>query len=127
MECAPVGKADWRIRRVGGGLELGTIGENIDAEHIRSGSMKYRISLWAAAGFLVAGYWALYVFATSPTPITGIVWTLVRLTCPVVQAGFYFHFGIKLYWVLLANTATYALVGLIVETLRRKSHPEVTV
>jgi len=46
--------------------------------------MKYRIAMWASAGFLVAGCWALYVFATAPNQITGIVWTLVRLTCPVV-------------------------------------------
>src|ERR1035438_3331395 len=49
--------------------------------------------------------------------------TLARFTCPVVFAGSYFHFGLRFYWVLLANAATYALVGLIVETLRldRKS------
>jgi hypothetical protein len=76
--------------------------------------------MWASAGFLVAGCWALYAYAAAPGQITGIVWTLIRLSCPVVQAGFYFHFGIKLYWVLLANAATYALVGLLVETLRQQ-------
>ena len=84
--------------------------------------MKYRIAMWASAGFLVAGCWALYAFAR-PIPITAadpIVWTLARLTCPVVLASFYFHFGIYFYWVLLANAATYALVGLIVETLRQQ-------
>jgi len=45
------------------------------------------------------------------------VWTLARLTQPVLFASFYFHFGLYFYWVLLANAATYALVGLmIVET-----------
>jgi hypothetical protein len=29
--------------------------------------MKYRIAMWASAGFLVAGYWAVYAFATMPT------------------------------------------------------------
>lgn len=84
--------------------------------------MKYRIAMWASAGFLVAGCWALYAFAR-PIPITAadpIEWTLARLTCPVVLASFYFHFGIYFYWVLLANAATYALVGLIVETLRQQ-------
>jgi hypothetical protein len=83
--------------------------------------MRRRISTWASAGFLVAGFWALYAFART-TPITSdpIVWTLVRLTCPVVLVGFYFHFGIYLYWALLANAATYALIGLIVETLRQR-------
>jgi len=85
--------------------------------------MKYRIAMWASAGFLVAGFWALYASATAPIPITGIVWTLIRLTCPVVQAGFYLHFGVKLFWVLFANAATYALVGLTVETLLQRLHP----
>ena len=31
--------------------------------------MKYRIAMWASAGFLVASYWALYAFATMPTMV----------------------------------------------------------
>jgi hypothetical protein len=82
--------------------------------------MKYRIGAWASAGFLVAAFWALYLFPTAPiqTSSTGPILTLARFTCPVVFAGSYFHFGLRFYWVLLANAATYALVGLIVETLR---------
>jgi len=34
-----------------------------------------------------------------------------------VFASFYLHFAVGVYWVLLANTVTYALVGLLVETL----------
>jgi len=85
--------------------------------------MTRRILLWAGAGFLVAGCWALYASATFPSPITPaqpIVWTLVNLTCPIVFAGFHFHFGVSLYWVLFSNAAAYALVGLIVETLRQQ-------
>ena len=83
--------------------------------------MKLRIALWTFAGLLVAGGWWLYVFATAPTPLTmnPILWTLARYSCPVVLAGFYFHFGVSVYWVLIVNAATYALLGLIVETLRR--------
>jgi len=84
--------------------------------------MKYRIAMWASTGFLVAGCWAVYAFARV-IPITSaepIVWTLARLTQPVVLVGFYFHFGIYFYWVILANAATYALIGLIVETLRQQ-------
>jgi hypothetical protein len=79
--------------------------------------------IWAFVGFLIAGLWALYAAATFPSPITPgqtIVWTLVNLTCPIVFVGFHFHFGIKLYWVLLANAATYGLIGAIVETLRHQ-------
>jgi hypothetical protein len=82
--------------------------------------MKYRIAMWASAGFLVAGYWALYAFATMPTllfakPETMI---LVRLTCPIALLS---RYPISLSWVLLANAATYALVGLVVEMSRRRA------
>lgn len=85
--------------------------------------MKYRIVIWTVAGFLIAGGWALFSFAMPPmavSPASPVVWTLARVTCPVVFVSFYFHFGIQLYWVLLANAATYALLGLVVESLRRR-------
>ena len=81
--------------------------------------MKYRIGMWALAGFLVAGIWALYALAITP-PALGPgdpLLPLVRLTCPIALLSFY---PIRLEWVLLANSATYALVGLIVETVRRR-------
>ena len=82
--------------------------------------MKYRIGAWASAGFLVAAFWALYLFPTAPIQMSSTepILTLARFTCPVVFAGSYYHFGLRFYWVFLANAATYALVGLIVETLR---------
>ena len=84
--------------------------------------MKYRIVMWSSTGFLVAGFWALYFFSTRPVPITSAepMWTLTRLTCPIVFASFYFHFPVGVYWALLANAATYALVGLFMETLRHQ-------
>jgi hypothetical protein len=84
--------------------------------------MKYRIAMWAGAGFLAAGFWALYFFPTAPIPIASIepMWTLARVTCPIVFASFYFHFPVGVYWALLANAATYATLSLIVETLRQK-------
>ncbi len=86
--------------------------------------MKYRVLIWAGSGFLVAGFWALYFFPTARVPVATVepMWTLARLTCPVVFASFYFHFPVGVFNALLANAATYALAGLIVETLRR--HPE---
>ena len=82
--------------------------------------MKFRIAIWASAGFLVAGCWALYAFPTFSYGSERMrdMWTLVTLTCPIAMAGM--HYPISLYWTLIANAATYALVGLIVETLR---HP----
>jgi hypothetical protein len=81
--------------------------------------MKYRILMWASAGFLIAGCWALYALATAPPALTSAdpMMTLVRLTCPIALLSFY---PIRLYWVLLANATTYALVGLVVETLRQR-------
>jgi hypothetical protein len=85
--------------------------------------MKYRIAAWASAGFLVAVCWALYfAMRSKDNPIEPIVYTLGSLTQPVVLIGSYFHFGMSLYLVILANAATYALVGLIVEKLRQGLH-----
>jgi hypothetical protein len=81
--------------------------------------MKYRIAIWAAAGFLVASGWAVYfLVAGKDRPIEPIVSTLARLTCPVAIVGS--HYPVSLYSVLAANVATYALVGLVVEILRRQ-------
>ena len=85
--------------------------------------MRHRIAMWAVAGFMVALYWALWFFPTVSVPLTmsqQIALTLARLTCPVVMAASYFHVGLYFYWVLLANAATYALVGLLGEGLRRQ-------
>ena len=85
--------------------------------------MKYRIAIWASAGFLIAAGWALYFAVRSKdNPIEPIVYTLGLLTQPVALVGSHFHFGMSFYFVILANAATYALVGLIVETLRQKLH-----
>ena len=86
--------------------------------------MKYRIALWASAGFLVACCWALYAFATTPPAMTSAdpIVTLVEFTCPVVFASIHFHFALGLYWSIVGNAATYGLIGLIVETLRHQLH-----
>jgi len=81
--------------------------------------MKYRIAMWAAAGFLVASGWAVYFFlANKDLPIEPLVSTLVRLTCPIAIVGA--HYPVSIYAALAANIATYALVGLVVEILRRR-------
>jgi hypothetical protein len=84
--------------------------------------MKFRIALWASAGFLVAGFWGIFAFVTFPSTNERMreFWTLVSLTCPVAIAGR--HYPISLYEVLAANAVTYALVGLIMETLRQQLH-----
>jgi hypothetical protein len=47
-----------------------------------------------------------------------MVSTMVRLTCPIAIVGS--HYPVSLYLALAANVATYAVVGLVVETLRRQ-------
>jgi hypothetical protein len=87
--------------------------------------MRNRIAMWAGAGFVVAGFWVLYVFATWPFTNEGMrgLRLLAGITCPIT---FVRHHPISLYTVLIANAATYALVGLIVETLRQhRTNPQV--
>jgi hypothetical protein len=84
--------------------------------------MKYRIAAWAFLGFAIAGCWALCASANAPATMMSRepLLTLIEFTCPVVLVGFYFHFGVSLYLTLVANAATYALLGLIVETLQQR-------
>jgi hypothetical protein len=82
--------------------------------------MKRTIGMWAIAGFLVAGFWAVYALASRPLTFTDPVMVLVQLTCPI---AFLRSYPLHLSWVLLANSATYALAGVIVESLRRRLHP----
>ena len=83
--------------------------------------MKYRIAMWAIAGFLVAVFWALFAKATFPSTNERLqdVWTLVCITMPIAIAR---RHPISLYQTLAANAVTYALVGLIVETFRKRLH-----
>jgi len=81
--------------------------------------MKYRIAMWAAGGFLVAAGWAVYLLVASKDHlIEPSVSTLIRLTCPVAIVGF--HYRVSLYATLVANVATYAMIGLVVEVARRQ-------
>jgi hypothetical protein len=81
--------------------------------------MRYRIAIWAAAGFLVASGWAVYFFARNKElPIEPIVSVLIRLSYPIAIVGS--HHVVSLYSSLAANVATYVLVGLVVEILRRQ-------
>ena len=82
--------------------------------------MKYRIAMWAGAGLLVAGFWALFASATFPSTSEPMRAILINLTCPIAIAGK--HYPISLFEALAANAVTYALVGLIVETLRHPLH-----
>ena len=86
--------------------------------------MNYRVAGWAVLGFLVAAGWGVYFgMRNKEIAIDPIVSFLARLTCPIAILGS--HFPLSLHWVLVANAATYALVGLIVEAVRQQlSHPK---
>ena len=81
--------------------------------------MKYRIAAWSSVGLLVAGCWEIYAIVSMPPALTSAdpILPLVRLTCPITLVSSY---PLSLNWVLVANAATYALLGLILETLRRR-------
>ena len=81
--------------------------------------MKSRIAIWAATGALVAAFWAAYIATTMqnlkyPGSIGAV---LIRITCPIALAN---HHAMSIYQVVAANIATYALVGLVVEIVRRQ-------
>jgi hypothetical protein len=83
--------------------------------------MKSRVAIWASAGTLVAAFWAIYVVSTRTNTLAtpGVLSTLADLTCPIVLLR---HHAVSLGFVLLANASTYALVGIIVEALKHRSH-----
>jgi hypothetical protein len=87
--------------------------------------MQHRIAMWAGAGFLVAGFWALYLFPTAADIIANqpAVWSLAQVSCPIMFASLHFSLAISVYWVVLANAITYALLGTMVEMLRYRLHP----
>ena len=84
--------------------------------------MKFRIFLWAFAGFLVAAGWAFYAAATFPDLIQAkpLVWNLALLTQPLAWASMHLNFPASMYLVFATNALAYALVGLMVESLRRQ-------
>src|SRR5262245_28723892 len=92
----------------------------LDLHPTRGVAMKSRIALWAAAGAVVVVGWTLYASAISPAPLDRgpFPWLLVCLTCPIALAR---HLPLSVYWVLLANAATYALVGVTVEMIRHRT------
>jgi hypothetical protein len=87
-------------------------------------SMKRRIAIWAGTGFLIASFWAIFSLFAGPILIqsSGALGALILLTCPLLYAGSYFHFGVKLIWVLASNAAVYAIIGCIVEVTLRQIH-----
>jgi len=82
--------------------------------------MKTRIALWAMLGLAVGCVWVAYAFATAPdievqrSVGDKALQVLAYATCPIVGAG------LRFYWILPVNAATYALLGFAWESMRKK-------
>ena len=86
-----------------------------------------RLVMWASVGFLVSFGWGLYFASTDKAlPIGPLVYNLASMTQPLVAGVLYSGLAshLALAWVAVANAATYALLGLIVETIRKRQHAE---
>jgi hypothetical protein len=77
--------------------------------------MKYRIALWAVTGFIVAACWAIYALPVMAWDDRLML--LAEITCPITVLRAY---PLHLSLVLAANATTYAMVGFLVETVRRR-------
>jgi hypothetical protein len=85
-----------------------------------------RIAVWASTGFIVSLGWGLYFAMTRKgIPIEAAVSALAKLTQPAAGVILYIKpsLPLGLTWVAFANAATYALLGLIVETIRQHYQP----
>jgi hypothetical protein len=85
--------------------------------------MRNRISIWASVGILVGCCWIVYSFAMPPDDLIAslrnpIVGALASSSLSISIAGRYF--AIRFWWIPPISAATYAAVGLMVETLRSK-------
>ena len=80
------------------------------------------LTIGAGVGVLVALLWATYAALTFPTSMQAqpAIWDLAQITCPIAFASAHFHFGINLYWAVLANATTYAVVAFVARMLRRQ-------
>ena len=81
--------------------------------------------MWASVGFLLprAGDF-ISPRQTKPIPIDPIVYALANVTDPVAGITHaYFDFPRGLRAVEIENAATYALIGLMLTTIRRRHRP----
>jgi hypothetical protein len=98
-----------------------SVGRIIGARSEGRDGMKGRIAIWAILGALVVVVWGVYISTTLSNPLGsgGIARALIYLSCPIAMAS---RHAQSFYFVLIANAATYALAGAVVETMRRYVH-----
>lgn len=78
--------------------------------------MKRKIAFWALAGFIVAAIWAVAAKAAGGWPQSSTIWLLVDVTCPIALLR---QHPLSLDLVLVINAATYAVLGLSIQLIRR--------
>jgi hypothetical protein len=81
----------------------------------------FRVMIWATIGFLVAGFWGVY-FSRAPiyNEVPPIIYSVARLTQPLAVTLAYYGFSIGVRSAFVINAATYALVGMVIEAIRRQ-------
>jgi hypothetical protein len=87
--------------------------------------MRMRILFWplvaSLLGFLVGCGWTAYAFVNAPdvevrlSTVDRVVQIVAYLTCPVYAVG------LRWYWTVPLNAATYGLIGVLWQASRRKS------
>jgi uncharacterized membrane protein len=84
--------------------------------------MTFRVTLWAAVGFLISAGWAVYAFAVGPETLLSqqTLLSIARLSCPALLVADHLHVGISLLSTVASNTVVYGLLGLAVEITRRE-------
>ena len=88
-----------------------------------------RIAIWTSAGFLVSAAWGFYfASANKEIPIGPSVYLLANITQPILSVVVYLYPTslVGLTSVVVANAATYALLGLIVETIKHHRSPNIS-
>lgn len=92
--------------------------------------MKRRIAIWASASFVMASCFVLYTFVTPPEDLVRILREPVgeAIAFASLPIGFAFHKVPLPFWAVPPmNGATYAVIGLVLEVLRRKRKPSLAV
>jgi hypothetical protein len=82
--------------------------------------MKQRIAMWAVVGFLVSGCWVIIALINPIALAEPAARNLAVFIQPIALVSFRFHVPMHFLEVMIANAATYGLVGLMIETLRRQ-------
>ena len=81
------------------------------------------IAMWALVGALIANFWGgIFGIADKAIRIRPIVYTLASITQPVAAVVAYFHLPFGLTAAVAWNAGAFAVIGLIVEVLRRHKH-----